>query len=164
MVRVCFICLGNICRSPTAEAVMKARVKDSGLDHIVKLDSAGTGDWHVGEQADRRSRMAAKERGYDITSIARSVTPQDYATFDYLIAMDQSNLENLKKMEPPGSRARIQLLREFDAKSPTGAEVPDPYFGDEDGFEKVLDICEAACDGLLLALQERIGESGQRRA
>ncbi len=148
--RVLFVCLGNICRSPTAEAVFKKLVFDAGLFERIEIDSAGTGAWHVGEQADRRSREAAAHAGYRIDSIARQVRSEDLERFHYVLAMDRQNrqtLVNLAKTER--ERSRVFLFREFDANAPRDAEVPDPYYGGEDGFKDVLRLCEAAARGLL---------------
>ena len=148
MVRLLFVCLGNICRSPTAEGVMGKIILDRGWEGRVHIDSAGTGDYHVGELADLRARRAAKRRGIDLVHRARQVNAADFERFDYLLAMDGSNLTNLERRAPPSARAKLALLRSFDQSAPYGAEVPDPYDGDEDDFEDVLDICERACQGL----------------
>jgi len=152
--KLLFVCLGNICRSPTAHGVMQKLVDDAGLGTRVTIDSAGTGNWHVGELPDPRSREAALVRGYDLSHRARQVMPEDFERFDLILAMDRSNLRNLKAM-PQGS-ARVELLRAFDPEAPPGAEVPDPYSGGEDDFERVLDICERACAGVLAYVRERL--------
>lgn len=168
MIRICFVCLGNICRSPTAEGVMQHLVDEAGLQDAIELDSAGTGGWHVGERADSRSRRVARSRGIELQSISRKVTAKDFEDFDYLIAMDRKNLEDLKRLRgswklsdktrphvytaDDPKLARLAMLRTFDATAPDGAEVPDPYYGNGDGFEKVLDICDRACAGLLAHL------------
>jgi protein-tyrosine phosphatase len=157
MVRLLFVCLGNICRSPAAEGVMQRLIAARGWDGSVEIDSAGTGDWHTGESADRRCRDAARRRGIDIVHRARQVTRGDYSRFDYLIAMDQSNLAVLERRAPADHSARIVLFRSFDADAPEGAEVPDPYYGGDDGFDEVLDICERACEGLARHLQQEHG-------
>jgi protein-tyrosine phosphatase len=150
MVRVCFVCLGNICRSPTAEGVMRALVERAGLAGHIEIDSAGTGAWHVGEPADERARAAAARRGFQLDSVARQVTRADFDRFDYLVAMDQDNLRALERMAPDrAARGKARLLRSFDPDSSRGAPVPDPYYGGDDGFEEVLDICEAACRALI---------------
>ncbi|MFZ1863102.1 MAG: low molecular weight protein-tyrosine-phosphatase [Polyangiales bacterium] len=156
LVRVCFVCLGNICRSPTAEATMRRLVHVEQLTARIEMDSAGTGDWHVGDPPDRRARAAGKRRGIDVRGRARKVRTEDFDEFDYLVAMDQSNLEDLRRLAPhEEGRRKVTLLRNFDPDSPPGAEVPDPYYGDGDGFETVLDICESACRGLLQHIRER---------
>lgn len=149
MVRVCFVCTGNICRSPTAEGVMRHLVEQAGLAARVEIDSCGTGPWHVGELPDDRARAAGTRRGYRIDSVARQLAPGDYAHFDYLIALDRSHQRDLERLAPRGARARVVLLRSFDPAAPKGAQVPDPYYGGADGFEEVLDQCEAACRGFL---------------
>ena len=150
MIRLCFICLGNICRSPTAEGVMQRLIEQAGLVGEVQVDSAGTAAYHQGEAADARSRQAAEDRGYQLTSIARQAVPEDFQTFDYLLAMDQQNYEDLQALSPLASeQERLHLFRSFDPQSPVGASVPDPYYGGPGGFDEVLDICEAACEGLL---------------
>lgn len=150
MVRICFVCLGNICRSPTAEGIMLAMVAESGLTDQISIDSAGTGAWHVGEPADARSRACAAGRGVDLPSIARRFEPSDFARFDHVLAMDESNLADLLELAPDASsRSRVALLRRFDPASPGDLEVPDPYHGGRRGFDDVFEICEAACRGLL---------------
>lgn len=156
MVRICFVCLGNICRSPTAEGVFRHIVEREGLESQIEIDSAGTGGWHAGERADARARAAAEERGIELSSIARQVTPSDFGRFDYLLAMDSSNFEHLRSMaEDDEQRERVRLFRSFDPKAPRGAEVPDPYYGGTDGFTQVFDMCEAAARGLLSHLREK---------
>lgn len=154
-VRICFVCLGNICRSPTAEAVMRGLLEREGLERLIDIDSAGTGAWHVGEPPDHRARAAAKGRGLAVDGKARKVVREDFERFDLLIAMDRSNHADLERLAPgPEAAERVYLLRDFDSSSPAGSEVPDPYYGGGDGFERVLDICEAACRGLLDHLRE----------
>lgn len=144
------MCLGNICRSPTAEGVMRHLVKQEGLDGLVELDSAGTGRWHVGEPPDERATETARARGFELRGRARQFEPKDFGRFDYVVAMDTSNRRNLLRMAPDeAARAKVHLLRDFDPKSPKDAEVPDPYYGGPDGFEKVFDIVESACRALL---------------
>ena len=155
-VRICFVCLGNICRSPTAEAVMRGLLEREGLHEHVDVDSAGTGAWHVGEPPDHRARAAAKRRGLEVGGQARKVVREDFDRFDFLVAMDRSNRKDLERLAPSGeAHERIFLLRDFDSDTPEGSEVPDPYYGGGDGFERVLDICEAACRGLLDYVRER---------
>jgi protein-tyrosine phosphatase len=155
--RICFVCLGNICRSPTAEGVFRKLVEDAGLAGKVHIDSAGTGGWHEGELPDSRSCAAAKTRGYNLTHRARKFTTADFGKFDLVLAMDRSNYDNVMRLArnlthvPP-----IKMLREFDKTAPLGAEVPDPYSGNARGFEDVLDICERACEGLLAYVRERV--------
>lgn len=153
-VSVCFVCLGNICRSPTAEGVFQKLVETAGRTTDIVIDSAGTGSWHVGEAADARSRAFAAKRGYELSSRARQVVDEDFERFDYLLAMDQENLNILAaRQRVLGARLtrvpHVSLLRDFDATAPSGSIVPDPYYGGDRGFEEVLDICERACQGLL---------------
>lgn len=150
--KILFVCLGNICRSPTAEGVMVGMVKRAGLADEIELDSAGTGGWHVGESPDPRARAAARSRGIVLESLARQVTPEDFKRFDLIVAMDRSNASNLERIAPDEqSREKIHLLREFDPASSgeRDLDVPDPYYGGANGFEIVLDQVEAACEGLL---------------
>jgi protein-tyrosine phosphatase len=157
--RLLFVCLGNICRSPTAEATMRALVREAGLEREVELDSAGTGAWHAGSAPDERATAAAARRGIALEGSARRVRAEDFDDFDLILAMDLSNLEELRRMAPSeDARAKVRLLREFDPASvETGdLDVPDPYYGDGDGFEHVLDHVQAACSGLLA--QVRAGE------
>jgi protein-tyrosine phosphatase len=155
-IRICFVCLGNICRSPTAEGVMRKLVEDADLDDHIDIDSAGTGAWHAGERADPRSSEEARARGIELTSISRQFRVEDFDAFDYVIAMDRSNrraLEDLARTK--ADRAKISMLRAFDDQS-DGIDVPDPYFG-EDGFANVFDICDAGCRGLLAHLRTTHG-------
>jgi protein-tyrosine phosphatase len=153
-VRLCFVCLGNICRSPTAEGVMAALVADAGLEDRIAVDSAGTGDWHRGELPDPRARAEARRRGLELTSRASTFRAGDAHAYDLVLAMDHANLTDLRDRTPePELRRRLRLLREFDPELTTddrwGGEVPDPWFGGDDGFVVVFDMVEAACRGLL---------------
>lgn len=149
-VAISFVCMGNICRSPTAEAIMRHLVREAGLQDAISIDSAGTGSWHVGEERDRRSRAVAKTRGMPITGPARQFSRADFDRFDLILALDEQNATDLRRMAPGDeARAKIHLLREFDPAAPRGAEVPDPYYGGAEGFDLVFDICLAACQGLL---------------
>jgi protein-tyrosine phosphatase len=152
--KLLFVCLGNICRSPTAHGVMQKLVDDAGLAARITIDSAGTGNWHVGELPDPRSREAALLRGYHLDHRARQVVREDFERFDLILAMDRSNLRHLKRMA--SGPARVELLRAFEPGAPAGAEVPDPYSGGGEDFERVLDICECACGGLLAYVRERL--------
>ncbi len=155
MIRLCFVCLGNICRSPTAEGVMQDLVEKANLGHAIEVDSAGTAAYHAGEKADPRSRSTAKARGITLRSIARQFVASDFENFDYVLAMDQDNFYNLESIaDNPDSRERLHLFRSFDSESPEGADVPDPYYGGANGFNDVFDICEAACRGLLDHLRQ----------
>lgn len=156
MVRVCFVCLGNICRSPTAEAVMKHLVRQAKLEDAFHIESAGTGDWHIGETRDRRSMATGAARGIPLSGRAQQFTAAEFARFDYVLAMDSSNRDNLLKMAPDaGARAKVTMLRAYEEGDPDAdpADVPDPYYGGAHGFEDVFDICQAACAGFLACLR-----------
>jgi protein-tyrosine phosphatase len=155
MVRLLFVCMGNICRSPTAEGVMRGLLREQGLEDVVQVDSAGTGDWHAGSPPDARATAAAQARGIALAGAARQVARSDFADYDLILAADRRNLADLEAILPRGARAKLHLLREFDPAS-AGApdlDVPDPYYGGDDGFEHVLDLVEAACRGLLDTLR-----------
>ena len=166
-VRVLFVCLGNICRSPTAEGVMRALVRDAGLQESIEVDSAGTGSWHVGEPPDARATQAARRRGIVLEGAARQVRAGDFGEFDLILAMDSDNLRNLHRLAPDeAGRAKVRLLREFEGRagewaggragsqsSDGGLDVPDPYYGGDDGFDRVLDLVRAACSALLEQLR-----------
>lgn len=154
-IRVCFVCLGNICRSPTAEAVFLHHLQSQGVSERFVVDSAGTGAWHVGERAHPDTRAAARERGVEIHSIGRQFVQRDFDRFDYVIAMDRSNRANLERIADQASRTKIHLFRDFDPESPKGSDVPDPYY--DGGFAGVYDVCEAAAEGLLIELRSRHG-------
>ena len=156
MVRVLMVCLGNICRSPAAEGVLLAHLARSGLADAVAVDSAGTGAYHVGERADSRMREAASRRGYDLASIARAVSDDDFDEFDLILAMDRENLTNLQARSDD---ADVRLLGEF-VPGDEVPDVPDPYYGGGDGFERVLDLIESAMPALLDELRSRA--KGQR--
>ena len=140
--------MGNICRSPTAEAVMAKLVADAGLGEQIVLDSAGTGGWHAGELPDPRARAAAANRGIVMEHRARQFTRHDFDRFDLIVVMDRDNLRHVEIMAS-GRAPVVRLLRSYDPSAPAGAEVPDPYAGDVAGFDEVLDQCERACRGLL---------------
>jgi protein-tyrosine phosphatase len=164
-VRVLFVCLGNICRSPSAEAVMRAKVDAAGLQKQIELDSAGTGSWHIGEAPDARASAAARARGIELDSVARQVGTRDFYEFDVILAMDAANLRALERLAPDAqSRATLALLREFEpgasGANGDGLDVPDPYYGGADGFDRVLDLLDTACDGLLEELRRRLSASG----
>src|ERR1043165_8108565 len=155
--RICFVCLGNICRSPTAEGVFRKLAADANVDDKLTIDSAGTGAWHVGELPRSGARVAAQRRGYELTHRARKLVAADFDKFDLILAMDRDNYETIHRL----ARGRTQLpmirmLRSFDGSAPVDAEVPDQYSGEDDGFEEVLDICERACRGLLDHVRERL--------
>ncbi len=154
---VLFVCLGNICRSPTAEGVFAARVAAAGLEPRFRIDSAGTGDWHLGKPPDPRTRRAARARGYDLEALrARRVEPADFHRFDYVLAMDSANLRDLERLCPAGFPGRLDLF--LRAAGALGVlEVPDPYGGDAGHFERVLDLIEQGAERLLAALRARHG-------
>jgi protein-tyrosine phosphatase len=153
--RVLFVCLGNICRSPLAENVFRHLVEEAGLEGAFDVDSAGTGSWHVGQPPDSRAASVARARGIELRGRARQVTHDDLVAFDYVIAMDRDNLEELEHMARGGhATARIQLLRAYDPR-PDGDEVPDPYYGGASGFEDVFDIVSRSCRTLLASILER---------
>ena len=144
-----FVCLGNICRSPLAEGIFRDQVRQAGLGDAIEIDSAGIGDWHVGELPDPRTRSVAQRRGLELVSRARQVKSGDLESFDYVVAMDEENLRGLQRLRadtPSGTQVR--RLREFDPDADQ-LDVPDPYYGGEDGFERVHDMVERACAGLL---------------
>ncbi len=148
---VLFVCLGNICRSPLAEGVMRHLVEASGAD--VEIDSAGTGDWHIGHAPDPRAQAEALRRGLDISTLrARQVTPEDFQQFDHIVAMDAKNLADLQAMQPDDARAALSMLLDY----AEGGDVPDPYYGGDEGFAETFRLVEAGSRGLLQAI------SGQR--
>ena len=155
-VRVLFVCMGNICRSPTAEGVFRKLVEDEGLSEYIEIDSAGTHAYHVGEQPDRRAQAAAERRGVSLSDIrARRVAADDFARFDYVLAMDRLNLHMLTEEAGQDYAERVTLFLEFGGGAES--EVPDPYYGGAAGFERVLDLVEDASRGLLGTLRERHG-------
>ena len=148
-VSVVFVCMGNICRSPTAEAVFRHYVENAGLAGDILIDSAGTHDYHIGEPPDRRAQQAAQQRGYDMSGLrGRQVEEGDFHRFDYVLAMDQANLAILQRLAPPSGDAQLRLFLDY-ARHHAEREVPDPYYGGADGFERVLDMVEDAAEGLL---------------
>jgi protein-tyrosine phosphatase len=153
--RILFVCLGNICRSPTAEAVFRHKLAQAGLTQQVQVDSAGTGDWHVGKAPDSRTVRAARLRGYDLAPLrGRQVSVEDLQRFDLILAMDLNNLRHLQAMPCRSTGAEVDLfLRRYGLATD---EVPDPYYGGEDGFEQVLDLVEQACEALLVEVRGRL--------
>ncbi|UYO74163.1 low molecular weight phosphotyrosine protein phosphatase [Halomonas qinghailakensis] len=152
MKRVLFVCLGNICRSPTAEGVFWHAVEEAGLNRHIIVDSCGVGNWHVGKAPDTRAQVAASRRGIDIGHLrARQLSAGDFLEFDYVLGMDRDNLKAMQALQPSNSRAHVGLFLEF-ADLPE-AEVPDPYYGGDEGFEHVLDLIEAASVGLIAHLR-----------
>jgi protein-tyrosine phosphatase len=157
--RVLFVCLGNICRSPTGEGVLRHLVAERGLAEVVEIDSAGVGSWHIGEPADARMRQAASRRGYDLASRARQVSEGDFDHYDLIVAMDRSNHSDLSALQPADARAELRLFSDFlPAGSP--ADVPDPYYGGPQGFDRVLDLIEEGTEAILDHLLS--GAAGRR--
>ena len=155
--RICFVCLGNICRSPTAEGVFRKLVVDAQLDRKLTIDSAGTGSWHIGELPDPRSREHAARRGYSLDHRARKFTVADFDRFDLVLAMDRDNYETLQRLARGRTQVpMIKMLRSFERDAAVDADVPDPWYGDGEHFEEVLDICERACHGLLDHVRSRV--------
>jgi protein-tyrosine phosphatase len=155
--RVCFVCTGNICRSPMAESVFRARVAEAGLDGLVEVDSAGTGDWHVGEGADPRTVSVLEENGYTVAHTARMFERSWFAHRDLLIALDSGHLRALRRLAPTDEDARkVRLLRAYDPAAGDDLDVPDPYYGGRDGFEECLEMVEEASEGLLAAVREDV--------
>jgi len=151
--KVLMVCMGNICRSPTAEGVLRRKLQAAGLEELVVVDSAGTHAYHVGEPPDHRSVHHARLRGYDLTPLrARRVSDEDFEHFDLILAMDHDNFALLDEQCPPQHRAKLKRLTEF-ARHHDTPEVPDPYYGAANGFERVLDLIEDACDGLVAHLK-----------
>ncbi|MCB0378379.1 MAG: low molecular weight phosphotyrosine protein phosphatase [Bdellovibrionales bacterium] len=154
--KVLFVCLGNICRSPAAEGVMKHLLHQAQLEDHVFVDSCGTSAHHEGEEADPRMQKHAEDRGYKITSIARGFRKADFEEFDYIITMDESNYNNLVSLDRKGHfREKIAKMTDF-CESIEAPSVPDPYYGGPDGFEEVLDILEDACDGFLKKIKKEL--------
>ena len=154
MKKILFVCMGNICRSPAAEGIMKQKVQEQGLEDCFHLDSAGLYDYHEGELPDHRMRNHALKRGYKLTSRSRPVVYDDFNKFDLIIGMDDSNINNLKRMAPdPESQQKIKQMTDY-CRHYHDNHVPDPYYGGASGFEHVLDLLEDACEGLLEELKD----------
>lgn len=152
-VRILFVCLGNICRSPTAEGVLRQLAREEAPELLLEIDSAGTASYHIGDPPDERACRHAARRGYDITGLrARQVAAEDFHRFDLLLAMDEENLRDLRRIAPREARARVSLFMDY-APGHAGRPVPDPYYGGAAGFEEVIDLVEAAARGLLAALR-----------
>ena len=158
MIGVLFVCLGNICRSPMAAGVFRDLVRRQSLDEHVRVDSAGVGSWHAGESPDRRARVAVRSRGVDISDLrARRITVADFDAFDYILAMDCQNRDDLIRFAPPTHRDRVQLFLDF-APHADVRGIADPYYGDETAFERVLDLIDVSGAGLLAHIREtRLG-------
>lgn len=154
--RVCFVCTGNICRSPMAESVFRARVEEAGLDGLVEVDSAGTGGWHEGDGADPRTVAVLEEHGYDSAHTARQFQASWFSRLDLVIALDSGHLKALRRLAPtPEDAEKVRLLRSYDPAADDDLDVPDPYYGGTEGFQTVLEMVEAASDGLLAAVREQ---------
>ena len=150
MTKILFVCLGNICRSPTAEGVFLYLLQQQNIAEDFFVDSAGTSGFHVGESADSRSRNTAKQFGFDLLSKSRQITVADLENFDYIVAMDRSNYKNIIELsDVEEHHNKVHLFRDFDSESPTNSDVPDPYYGGHQGFQNVFNICFAASRGLL---------------
>ncbi|MFJ4601978.1 low molecular weight protein-tyrosine-phosphatase [Streptomyces griseoluteus] len=157
--RVCFVCTGNICRSPMAESVFRARVAEAGLDGLIEADSAGTGGWHEGDAADPRTVSVLDEHGYGTEHIARQFQPSWFGRLDLVIALDTGHLKALRRLAPTEEDARkVRLLRSYDPSADADLDVPDPYYGGRDGFEECLEMVEAASAGLLDSVREHLEE------
>lgn len=156
MTKVLFVCLGNICRSPTADGIFRELIKREKLEQKIIVDSAGTGDWHIGKTPDSRTVAAAKKRGYDLSVLrARQVITADFDEFDYVLAMDNANLRDLHSLRPTHFTGHLGLFLDFGLRK-IHREVPDPYYGGNDGFELVLDLVEEAAEGLLSHIRQRL--------
>lgn len=154
--RVLFVCMGNICRSPTAHGVLRQRVRDRGLDGLVEVDSAGTHNYHPGEAPDARAQRHAARRGVDLADLrARQIRDADFAAHDLILAMDWDNLALAQDLCPPEHAHKLRRITEFCLRSDSPV-VPDPYYGGDAGFEQVLDLVEDACDGLLQHIERRL--------
>jgi protein-tyrosine phosphatase len=154
-IRICFVCLGNICRSPTAEGIMLSLIEEAGLEEHVIVESAGTGAEHIGEEADPRSQECAVARGINLESVSQEFIEDDFERFEYVLAMDRENQDDLISLAPDDdAQEKIFLLRAFDPASRSNREVPDPYYGGDNGFDEVFDVIDAACRGLLEHLIE----------
>ena len=154
-VNVLFVCLGNICRSPTAHGVFQHKVAEASLGDSILVDSAGTGAWHIGNAPDERAIAAASARGYELGALrARQTRAEDFDDFDYILAMDRQNLSDLQQYRPAGYGGQLDLFLNF-GRHPDFAEVPDPYYGAVQGFELVLDLVEGAAEGLLADIRHK---------
>jgi protein-tyrosine phosphatase len=154
-IKVLFVCLGNICRSPSAESVFRKIVHNNNAQQLIQMDSAGTANYHVGSMPDSRSSHFAEMRGYDLTGLkARQVSAQDFLVFDYIIAMDQHNLDELKLIMPQRHNTHLALMLDYLSKDNSHTDVPDPYYGGDQGFNNVLDLLEDSCEGLLNSIMK----------
>ncbi|NUK08062.1 low molecular weight phosphotyrosine protein phosphatase [Streptomyces lunaelactis] len=157
--RVCFVCTGNICRSPMAESVFRARVAEAGLDDVVEVDSAGTGGWHEGDGADRRTVAVLEANGYESGHSARQFRADWFPLLDLVIALDEGHVRELRRLAPSAEdAAKVRLLRAYDPGAVGDVDVPDPYYGGMDGFEECLEMVESASEGLLAAVRTAVEE------
>ncbi len=155
--RVLFVCMGNICRSPIAEGVLRHAVASAGLEQIIFVDSAGTHEYHAGHPPDRRAQLAAARRGYQLANLrARQVNAQDFVEFNYILAMDQDNLSHLRRLAPAQHHGKLGLFMDYSSER-RGEDVPDPYYGGAQEFELVLDMAEDAAAGLLQHIKKKLG-------
>jgi len=161
-VRVLFVCMGNICRSPTAHGVFEHLIKEEGLDDLIEVDSAGTHAYHIGNQPDRRSQKTASQRGVDLSYIrAREVQSEDFDYYDYILAMDNDNFYNLSKLCPENNNHKLHLFLSFAPHLKPQEEVPDPYYGGAKGFENVYDMVDQASEGLLQDIKAMLIEDSE---
>jgi len=155
---VLFVCLGNICRSPTAHGIFSQHVKDANLSGVIRVDSCGTGDWHIGHAPDARSASAALQKGYQIEHLrARKFSPNDFDQFSYILAMDENNLNDLSQIKPHDYGGELALFLPFSNNEATVREVPDPYYGGSEGFHEVVELVEAASASLLVKIRQAHG-------
>lgn len=158
VIKVLFVCTGNICRSPTADGIFKAMVGKAGMNDTVKVDSCGLSGYHAGEQADPRSREMAASRGYDLSPIrSRKITSHDYSEFDYILAMDDGHLADMQNQCPAQYRHKLELFLDYHPKNRKGQSVPDPYYGGANGFKSVFDMIEETSDALLTHIMDKHG-------
>ena len=156
-ISVLFVCLGNICRSPTAHGVFEKMVLEAGLAQKITIDSCGTGDWHIGHSPDERSASAALTRGYDLSHLrSRQITASDFNRFDYILVMDNKNLSDLKAMRPANYSGQLELFLNYANNYADTLEVPDPYYGGASGFDHVIDLVEDASQVLLTTLKKTL--------
>ena len=156
-INLLFVCLGNICRSPAAEGIMKKMIEDEGLQNRVFVDSAGTSNWNEGKTPDERMRLHGTKRGYDFCTIARSFRSSDFEKFDYILVMDNNNYMNVKKLASSEEDvSKIHRMTDFSEKFSDHDHVPDPYYGGDNGFNLVMDLLEDACRGLLKEVKTKL--------
>ena len=160
MIKVLFVCLGNICRSPLAEGVFRQKTIEQDVGHLFHVDSAGTASYHIGALPDERSRAVVLKRGVELTHKARAFSAKDFSEFNYIIAMDKNNLNNIKRLMSDDTNSKVLLMRHFDMLAKDG-EVPDPYYGDMKDFEHVYDILNRSCEVMLGYLMDELSTSGR---